>query len=360
MITKRGKYIPLHEMKLGAMYPVVEGYKGQPSFGWHWIFEDPMQFNQLTTTVSYSVGGSLPEAQRWHADVDFHTLKWRLRYWHNDAAFYDLFGPTEKARKGDAFIVGYHQSMIYDPPRQLDFDVQTAVYRGLDTLPGAQNVSTGLDSDIVATKLELKYTNTTKSLGAVDHESGIEWNLNAESDYAENRIFPSLRAGLDFGRPIGGNHSSIWLYNAVGVAGGNRFNPLSSFYFGAFGNNYVDDGEVKRYRDYDSFPGFDIDEINARRFFKSVAEWNLPPLRFAEMGIPSLYLSSARPALFAGVLAVKPGIGPTRTLETAGGQVDWNFTVALRLPMVFSVGYAMGFEHGRRQNSEVLVSLKIL
>ena len=67
-----------------------------------------------------------------------------------------------------------------------------------------------------------------------------------------------------------------------------------------------------------------------------------------------------RPAAFGGVLAVKPGVGPARTLETAGGQVDFNFTVALRLPMTFSLGYAMGFEHGRRQNSEVMASLKIL
>jgi hypothetical protein len=360
MITERGKYVPLHEMKLGAMYPIVEGYKGQVAFGWHAIFEDPMQFNQLTTTLTYSPGSSLPGEERWHADVDFHTLRWRLRYWHNDAAFYDLFGPTERARKGDAFIVGYRRSMIYDPPRQLDLEGEAALYTGLDTLPQAQNVPSGQNSTIFSTKLGLHYTNTTKSLGAVDHEKGVDWNLNWEGDYAHRHAFPRVRAGLDFGTPVGGSHASIWLYNSVGVAGGVRSNPLSNFYFGAFGNNWVDDGQVKRYRDYDSFPGFDINQISARRFVKSVAEVNLPPVRFAEAGIPSLYLSSVRPAAFAGVLAVQPGFGPSRTFETVGAQVDWNFTLALRLPMVFSVGYALGFEEGRRQHSEVMASLKIL
>ena len=36
--------------------------------------------------------------------------------------------------------------------------------------------------------------------------------------------------------------------------------PLANFYFGGFGNNYVDSRAVKRYRDYDRFPGFGIDE----------------------------------------------------------------------------------------------------
>jgi len=360
MITKRGKYVPLQEMRLGAMYPVVEGYKGQAAFGWHVIFEDPMQFNQLTTTLTYSPGGSLSAAERWHADIDFHTLRWRLRYWHNDAAFYDLFGPTERARKGDAFIVGYERSIIYDPPRRFDFTGQVALYTGLDTLPNAQNVPSGLNSTIFSTELGLRYTNTTKSLGAVDHERGLDWNLNWEGDYADDHAFPRLRAGIDFGAPVGGNHASVWLYNSAGIAGGDRTNPLSSFYFGAFGNNWVDDGDVKRYRDHDSFPGFEINEISARRFIKSVAEVNLPPIRFAEAGIPSFYLSSVRPAAFAGVLAVKPAEGDARTYQTVGAQVDFNFTIALRLPMVFSLGYALGFEGGTRRGSEFMASLKIM
>ena len=52
--------------------------------------------------------------------------------------------------------------------------------------------------------------------------------------------------------PLPLRHASVWLYNAVGLAGGDGTNPLSQFYFGGFGNNYVDDGEVKRYREFGS------------------------------------------------------------------------------------------------------------
>ena len=78
------------------------------------------------------------------------------------------------------------------------------------------------------------------------------------------------------------------------------------------------------------------------------------------MGTPSLYLGSIRSALFAGVLHADPPTGPGRTYYDVGGQVDFNFTFALRLPMTLSFGAASGFEHGRADQSEVFVSLKII
>ena len=369
LITSQGKYSPFHQMKLAGTYPVIEGYKGQVAIGGHLIFEDPMQFDQLTATLSYTPGGQMPGSERIHADLDFHNIAWRFRYWHNDADFYDLFGPTKRARKGDAVIIGYQKAVVYDPPRQLDFTAEVSGYKGLDTLPGAQNVVSGSDRNIGSMRLKLKYTDTNKSLGAVDHEKGMVGELAFEPDVSTGGAYPRFRGGLGFGVPLGWGHSSVWLYNSAGAAFGDKTNPLGSYYLGAFGNNYVDDGEIKRYREYESFPGFQIDGISARRFAKSIAEWNLPPVRFAEIGTPSLYLSYLRTAVFAGVLEAQPAAGPARTLGTVGGQVDFNFTLALRLPMTFSLGYAHGFEMnsapppfgvGRRPHGEVMASLKIL
>ena len=358
LITSRGKYSPSHEMRLADTYPVIEGYKGQVAFGGRFIFEDPMQFNQLTGTVSYSPGGKLSAGERWHADLDYHTISWNFRYWHNEAGFYDLFGPTERARKGDAIIVGYHKSYVYDPPKQLDLTADIAGYTGLDTLPGAQNVASANDRNIGSLRLALNYTNTIRSLGAIDNERGLVANLALEPDVSTGGLYPRLRAGLGVGRPTGWAHSSMWLYTAAGASGGNASNPLGSYYLGSFGNNYVDDGEVKRYRQYDSFPGFAIDAIPAREFVKALGEFNLPPVRFSDIGVPSLYLSSLRPAVFGGVLATLPPVGSAKTFGTVGAQIDFNFTVALRLPMTFSVGFAQGFGSGG--HGEGLVTLKIL
>jgi hypothetical protein len=60
------------------------------------------------------------------------------------------------------------------------------------------------------------------------------------------------------------------------------------------------------------------------------------------------------------VLATKAPDGSSHRYENVGGQLDLNFTVALRLPMVFSVGAAAGFEEGHYRKTEWLASLKIM
>jgi hypothetical protein len=360
IITWRGKYVPLHEMRWDTAYPMLEGYKGHVAVGWNALFEDPLQFDQLNLSLAYSPAPGLPAKERWHAQIDFHDLKWSFRYWHNLADFYDLFGPLDRSLKGDAFIVGYKNPLIFDPPRQLTLSAEVAGYIGLDTIPGAQNVKAGAIHNFASAKLGFAYENTDKSLGALDYETGVRARGEISGDYANGQTFPKAWVGLDFGRPLPVKHASLWLYTAVGDAGGDAQNPLTPFYIGSFGNNYVDFREAKRYREYDSFPGFGIDAISARRFAKGLVELNLPPVWFGGVGQSNLYLNSAGSELFAGALFVEPPSGPMRTLKTIGGQIDFNFTAALRLPMTLSIGYAVGLESGQKTGSEAMISLKIL
>ena len=152
----------------------------------------------------------------------------------------------------------------------------------------------------------------------------------------------------------------MWIYAHGGIAGGDRTSPLSAFYFGAFRNNYVDDRPEKRYREMESFPGFGIDEIAARRFAKLTGEINLPPIRFAEVGTPAFFLSYVRPAIFGGGMATEAPDKSSHRYYDLGAQLDLNFTVALRLPMVFSVGAAGGWRDGQYRKTEWLASLKIM
>ena len=359
MITHEGKYRPGRQMRLESDYPVIEGYRGSAALGWHFDFSDPLRLHTLGITASTSFGGASGN-EKLHASIDYKALNWYARYRHNYADFYDLFGPIESSRKGDAFIVGYKRALILDEPRRLDFSTSLAYYTGLDTLPGNQNVAAGF-SEIFSAKAGLKYSNTRESQNSVDHEKGFRWNIDASADIAGGDTVPKLRGGFDFGFVLPIAHSSIWLYNSAGVAGSNRSNSLASFYFGGFHNNYVDNHDVKRYREYDSFPGFNIDEVSGQSFVKSTLELNLPPWRFEEVGKPGAYLSWMRPAVFAGVLVSDPNNSSfRRTVTDLGAQLDFNFTVLNRLPMTLSFGYAAGFEHWRKTGDEWMLSLKIL
>ena len=155
-------------------------------------------------------------------------------------------------------------------------------------------------------------------------------------------------------------NSSVWVYAHAGTAAGTRQSPLAAFYFGSFRNNYVDDRPVKRYREMESFPGFAIDEIATRRFAKVTGEVNLPPIRFAEVGTPAFFLSYVRPAIFAGGMATDEPDRSSHHYANVGVQLDLNFTVAMRLPMVLSVGAAGGWRDGHYRKTELLASLKIM
>ena len=360
LITARSKYNSARRLKLAGMYPIVEGYKKTAAPGYFFHFEDPLQFRQINASVSVSPFNHLATRERFHVNLQYKTLNWDLQYRHNGGDFYDLFGPVERSLKGDNFVVRYDKIGIYDPPRQLDWFGSAGIFTGLDRLPNAQNITS--PGTVVSFEAGAKYTNTTRALGGVDHEKGILWRAAADLDYspAERLAFPKIFGGVDYGVPLPWSNSSAWLYASGGLAGGKAIHPLASFYFGAFRNNYVDNRPEKRYREMESFPGFEIDEIAARRFAKLTGEVNLPPIRFAEVGTPAFYLSYIRPAVFTGAMATAAPDGSGHRYYDVGAQFDLNFTVAVRLPMIFSVGAAAGWADGRYRKTEWLASLKIL
>ena len=358
LITRRAKYRPYRELEYSSGYPVLLGYRDDLALGWNFHWQDPAQLHDFQITAGYSWDSPSDEAV--HFNAEYHALYWYGKYWHNYADFYDLFGPTKRARKGDAVILGYEKALIYDTPRELDFYSEMGWYTGIDTLPDNQNVSTFLIEDLLTFKAGLEYADTRKSLGAVDDEKGWRWNVETRVDHSKFDTIPKLRAGVDLGFALPWKHSSVWLYAAAGAADGNRLDPLTNFYFGGFGNNYVDNGEIKRYREYYSMPGFEIDAISAREFGRLMLEWNLPPIRFREVGTPSFFLKDIRPALFGATLKTDPGKIYQRTTSSLGFQLDLEFTVVHRLPMTLSLGWGVGYEDGDKHDDEWMLSLKIL
>ena len=91
-------------------------------------------------------------------------------------------------------------------------------------------------------------------MGAVDYEKGYKWSLTLMNNTAERKTFLYLGT-LDIGAPALFHHSSIWLRTAAGYSPGSRHEPFANFYFGGFGNNWVDHRHPKRYREFYSFPG---------------------------------------------------------------------------------------------------------
>lgn len=359
-VLRRGKYRPAREMSVEAAYPIVEGYKDSVAFGVHGRFSDPIGFDALSLTASYSPDGALPEKERLHASVEYFHASWSAGLKWNAGDFYDLFGPTKRSREGYSAYIAYQRPLIYDPPETLRLNAKAAYYGDLDALPAFQNVAAAVDR-LFEGHIGLEYENLRSSIGKVDDEAGHSWSLTAHAYEANGELTPSVLAQFDVGFALPLGHSSIWLRNGAGASSGDRDDPLANVYFGGFGNNYVDNREAKRYRELLSMPGFELNALSGKVFVKSMLEWNLPPLRFEALGSPGFHASWARPALFATALITDPHDGDFRQdAYDVGFQVDVKLQIMHHLPMMLSFGYAAGFSGGGRGEDEFMLSLKVL
>jgi hypothetical protein len=359
-VTGHGPYLPLRNLGLRGAYPVLQGYKDSVGIGWHLIFEDPLRFSSLGVTAAYSVEGKVPAREKGHVQIDYRYLGWHGGLSWNRSDFYDLFGPTKRSRKGYAARLGYDRVFIYDLPRRLDLKSELAFYDQLDALPNYQNVAAPVDR-LVTAEVGLFYTLLRRSLGAVDDEKGLAWELVLDATQAHGDVIPQFRAGLDFGFPLPLAHSSLWFRSAAGISGGQRVDPLANFFFGGFGNNYVDDRSIQRYREPYAFPGFGLNEIGGHSFARQLVEAKAPPVIFEKVGTPAFYLTWLRLAVFASVLWTDLDLSGLRNhYANTGAQVDLRFTFLHWYDMTLSAGYAVGYRGWLRAGDEWMVSLKIM
>jgi len=360
MIADKDKYGLWGNIRLESAYPVVRGYKDSVAYGYRVNFSDPLSLNRIDLVTSYSPDHSLPSDQRTHAQLEYHRYDWRATAAYNAADFYDLLGPTKTSRRGYVFGLGYDKMLLYDQPRKLTLSLDGKFYGNLDRLPDYQNVFATFDK-LFTVRAKLRYTNLRSSLGHVDDEKGEAWQFAAENNYVNGTAIPRIWADYDWGFALPLRHSSIWLRSSGGTAFGDRLSPYANFYFGGYGNNWVDHGPEKRYREYYSFPGVALNEISGKNYAKSVLEWNLPPVRFRRVGRPGFYLSWVRPALFtSGLITNMDDAIVRRTVRNAGTQVDLRFNLLSRLDMTLSGGYAVAFGNNLTKHDEAMISLKIM
>ena len=360
MPQRTGKYRLAGGLRRESFYPVVQGYKDTGAVGMRLNLSDPLQFNRASVVLAYSPTDALPASERVHLAADYQRYDWRGRFEWNAADFYDFFGPTKFSRKGYMLAVGRKQLLVFDQPRRLELDVEGRIAGNLDQLPEFQNVAVDV-SRLFTVQAGLSYTDARSSLGHVDDEAGRRWSVIFQNHYIEGTAVPRIHGTFDRGFALPAGHSSIWFRNAAGYSPRDREQLFANFYFGGFGNNWVDHRDEKLYRHVYSFPGAELDEIGGRNFVKSSIEWNLPPVRFRRAGTPGFYLTWARPAVFVTGLAANIESKDFRRVATdVGGQVDFRLSLLSVLDMTLSVGAAVAFEDGYHPRKEAMFSVKIL
>jgi hypothetical protein len=360
MSKREGSYGLAGGLRRESLYPVLQGYKDSAAIGMRLNLSDPLQLNRAWLTASWAPYTSLPATERLHVSAEYLRYNWRGRVAFNGADFYDLFGPTKIGRKGYFASVGHKRTMIYDEPRRLEFDLSGSIAGELDRLPEYQNVPVDVDR-LYSVDAKLLFTDVRNSLGSVDDETGHKGSAVVQARIVDGVTVPKMYATYDRGMALPLTHSSFWIRSAAGYSPRDRSQPFANFFFGAFGNNYIDRGDEKRYRQFDSFPGMAINAIGGRNFVRSMMEWNLPPWRFRRVGSPGFHATWMRPAVFASVLSVNVEDAlRRRTVGSIGSQLDFRLSLLSALDVTVSLGGAVALDERQAPRREGMISVKIL
>ena len=361
MIIERSSYSPFRNLSIVSVYPIVQGYKDYAAGGLRLNAADQLRLHNLGITFSYSPHPNLSGDEHWHGSFLYEMPSWSLFGNYNGADFYDLFGPTKRSRKGYSLGMGYKKELYRDINRTLDMNLTTAYYGGLERLPEFQNIITSF-SEFFSLSGKLTYRDMLSSLGAVDYEKGLFWELNTFNNYVEGTLFPRINQNLDYGFALPVRHASLWFRTSTGYSFSPRAEPLGNFYFGGFGNNWVDHLPSRRYRSFYSFPGVELNQLGGTNFGKLMTELALPPVRFRRVGITNLYATWAQLNLFGSGLVTNVDHPDTRQrYYNAGAQVDVRMAIFSILESTFSVGYASAWNHDTgRRSEELMVSLRLL
>ena len=302
----------------------------------------------------------MPADERFHGSFRYRFWGWTFKATYNNTDFYDLFGPTKTSRRGYALGVDYRKTLLYDPPRNMDYRLFVSYHGNLETLPEYQNIAASYNR-LFRFGGQFQYQNFSASLGAVDYERGVKTELVNYNNYVNGRFYPRFYANLHWGTPFPIRHSSGWMRASLGWAPGKKAEPFANFYFGGFGNNWVDHLTEKRYREFYSFPGVAINAVGGTNFARLLLEWNLPPLIFRRLGRPDFFCSWARTSLFTtGLVTNLEAPDWRRKLVNVGGQIDFKWILFYHLKFTLSLGYAVAWEKNRPWQDEFMVSLKIL
>jgi hypothetical protein len=355
-----GDYKGLRGLLLDSVYPIAEGYKDYPAYGLRFDFMDPLGLHALDVALSYTPNSGLDKQERPHARFKYQHYPWTVRGDWNKADFYDFFGPTKVSRKGYSLGLGYEGYLLDEQSRSLRYHAGLTGYTGLDRLPDYQNVSVTYDQ-FMSGYFSLGYGAMRGTIGGIEAEKGIKAGLTLAGTWLRKRVVPRVSGELAYGLPLPWDHSTLWLWAFGGLSPRDPDDPFANFYFGGFGNNWIDHGSANRYRTSDSFPGLEINEAGGRNFARGMVEWTLPPLRFRRVGLPGFYCTWARLALFGSALSTNLDASDRQDeIYNAGAQTNFKMVLFSSLEGTLSVGYAQAYREGSKPSDEFMASLKIL
>ena len=338
--TPAVKYSGLHNLKVQSFIPVVSAFMYQKTVGYYTHIADPLLVHDLKIEATVSPRPINDLMPRFHLDVKYEYKKiWEFRFRNNASNFYDLVNKRKRTTIQKKFTVKNTHYWQYDFPHKIK---QT---NGFSAYFGAQAINDNMVKisrpDFFVYQNMLENVNLRRSIGSTDIEEGVKWSVTLMTFHVDPRNF----------QHVGGVHfewerynTYLWPHNVFmfKFATGWRYTKdnmaIGKFYFGGFGNRYLENESPMQYRKVFRFPGRPIYSLPAKHFVKFMLENKLPPLWFGNLYIGQHSLHRLDLSIYSQTLIMDPTWKDSWI--NLGTQINFHFRHWFNLESTISIGFA--------------------
>ncbi|MBI9073442.1 MAG: hypothetical protein JEY94_17700 [Melioribacteraceae bacterium] len=350
-IISKEKYNSLANLKIQTFIPTITGFLDQYILGFYTHIADPTNTHNLSVDLGYSIKNKQYEKSRFHLKAKYeYSKKLELMVDYNPGDFYDLFNKRKKGFIGSRYSAAHTFYWKYDNPHKIFQKTNIDYYTNMEFWN--DNITKIAEPDFLFAQTNINSIYLRKSIGSCDYENGNEYDLKVSAfSYDPDEPKYSLRA---YGK---WDNYSTWITDhnvfRFQLSGGYIYNPdeliQARFYFGGFGNRYVENQHVKHYRKVFRMPGFDLYSIPANGFAKLQIENNFPPIRATNIGLGQHLLNHIDFSVYANALYCvqdfMPGNVQNNELFSVGGQINFIFKHWFNLESTFSAGIAAAYDN---------------
>ncbi|MFQ6114633.1 MAG: hypothetical protein ACE5NG_11225, partial [bacterium] len=352
-------YSGLSHLQFHSFIPVISGFREQKVIGLFTHIADPLFLHDFTFEVGVSPFNDSAGEPRVHFKGNYELRrKYRLGIEHNASNFYDLFNKRKAGMVGTKVTLGHTHYWKFDLPHKIKQTSQLALYTGIEAIN--DNLIRVGNPDFLVFETSVNSRSVRRAIGSVDNEHGNEWTVTLMAlgvNPRNPKVVGGLHAEWDHFMTWAWPHNVLHFKLASGYLRTRKDLAIGKFYFGGFGNQYLENKDVKQYRNVFRFPGVPIYSLVTGRFAKVMIENNLPPLRLDNFKLGKHFLSYVNAAWFAqGLILDSAREGKWISL---GGQINFVFKHWFNLETTLSAGVAQAWsQHGNSR--EWFISFKLL
>lgn len=353
-------YHPLRNLHFHSIIPVVTGFQSQIAAGIFTHITDPLYEHNLTVEAAVTPKKENRAQPRFHFKSTYeYRHQYKLGIEHNAPDFYDLFSDRKRGMIGNKFTAAYNRFIKYDVPHQIKHDTEIALYTGIQAIN--DNLVRVSRPDFFVGQSVVSSTNLRRAIGSVDSEEGTEWNITAMFFGVDPRhdlqVVGGVHAELGYFFPWVWDHNVLHLKLYGGIRHTRPDLSIGRYYFGGFGNRFLESARERQYRSMFRLPGIPIYSLDGDRFIKGMVEHDLPPIRPGKLFLGEHYLNHISLAWYAQGLWLR---SPQADVwGDVGGQIDLVFKHWFNLESTLSLGVAQAWS-AQGNSHEWFISFKLL